>query len=230
MDSLAITDHGGLYGAIDFYQTATAAGIKPIIGCELYVALQSRFDRTPEDRDRYHLTALAKNEAGYRNLIKLVTKANLEGYYYKPRVDRDLLEQHSEGLILLTGCPSGEVPSYIAQGRMDEAKRSIAWYRDRFPDYYLEVMQHDGVPELPRSNAGLGPASETGTHCRNTIRITQTPVSRAARYAPLHPDDTNIEGRRGCARDLRLMRSEECSVFADCLTLRPTSEEAACVI
>ena len=164
MNSLAITDHGGLYGAIDFYQTATAAGIKPIIGCELYVALRSRFDRTPEDKERYHLTALAKNEAGYRNLIKLVTKANLEGYYYKPRVDRDLLEQHSEGLILLTGCPSGEVPTFIAQGRTDEAKRAIAWYRERFPDYYLEVMQHEGVPELPAINAGLMDLHrETGT-------------------------------------------------------------------
>ena len=164
MDSLAITDHGGLYGAIDFYQTATAAGIKPIIGCELYVALQSRFDRTPDDKERYHLTALAKNEAGYRNLIKLVTKANLEGYYYKPRVDRDILEQHSEGLILLTGCPSGEVPGLVAQGRMDEAKRTIAWYRERFPDYYLEVMEHDGVPELPAINAGLLDLHrETGT-------------------------------------------------------------------
>ena len=164
MDSLAMTDHGGLYGAIDFYRTATAAGIKPIIGCELYVALRSRFDRTPDDKERYHLTALAKNEAGYRNLIKLVTKANLEGYYYKPRVDRDILEQHSEGLILLTGCPSGEVPTYIAQGRMDEAKQAIAWYRERFPDYYLEVMQHDGVPELPAINAGLMDLHrETGT-------------------------------------------------------------------
>ena len=164
MDSLAMTDHGGLYGAIDFYQTATAAGIKPIIGCELYVALRSRFDRTPDDKERHHLTALAKNEAGYRNLIKLVTKANLEGYYYKPRVDRDILEQHSEGLILLTGCPSGEVPKLVAQGRVDEAKRTIAWYRERFPDYYLEVMQHDGVPELPAINAGLMDLHrETGT-------------------------------------------------------------------
>ena len=164
MDSLAMTDHGGLYGAIDFYRTATAGGIKPIIGCELYVALRSRFDRTPDDKERYHLTALAKNEAGYRNLIKLVTKANLEGYYYKPRVDRDILEQHSDGLILLTGCPSGELPTLIAQGRMDEAKRAIAWYRERFPDYYLEVMQHDGVPELPAINSGLMDLHrETGT-------------------------------------------------------------------
>ena len=164
MNSLAMTDHGGLYGAIDFYQAATAGGIKPIIGCELYVALRSRFDRTPDDKERYHLTALAKNEAGYRNLIKLVTKANLEGYYYKPRVDRDILEQHSDGLILLTGCPSGELPTLIAQGRMDEAKRTIAWYRERFPDYYLEVMQHDGVPELPAINAGLMDLHrETGT-------------------------------------------------------------------
>ncbi len=155
MDSLAITDHGGLYGAIDFYRKATAAGIKPIIGCELYVALRSRFDRTPDDKERYHLTVLAKNEAGYRNLIKLVTKSHLEGYYYKPRVDRDLLEEHNEGLIVLSGCPSGEVPELIAQRRMGDAKRAIEWYRERFPDYHLEVMRHEGVDDREAINAGL---------------------------------------------------------------------------
>ena len=155
MDSLAVTDHGGLYGAIDFYQTATAAGIKPIIGCELYVALHSRFDRTPADKDRYHLTVLAKNNVGYRNLVKLVTLANLEGYYYKPRVDRDLLERYSDGLIVLSGCPSGEVSKLISDGRMDDAKKTIAWYRERFPDYYLETMNHEGVQELPAITNGL---------------------------------------------------------------------------
>ena len=155
MDSLAITDHGGLYGAIDFYQIASSAGIKPIIGCELYVALHSRFDRTPADKDRYHLTVLAKNNTGYRNLVKLVTKANLEGYYYKPRVDRDLLERYSDGLIVLSGCPSGEVSKRIADGRIDEAKKAVGWYRERFSDYYLEVMNHEGVQELPAINDGL---------------------------------------------------------------------------
>ncbi len=155
MESLAITDHGGLYGAIDFYQAATTAGIKPIIGCEMYVALRSRFDQTPDDKERYHLTVLAKNEVGYRNLIKLVTKSNLEGYYYKPRVDRELLEQYSDGLIVLSGCPSGEVPQLIAQGRTADAKEAAGWYRELFPQYHLELMRHDGVPELPTINAGL---------------------------------------------------------------------------
>ena len=155
MDSLAITDHGGLYGAIDFYQAATAAGIRPIIGSEMYVARRSRFDRTPDDKERYHLTVLAKNDVGYHNLIKLVTKANLEGYYYKPRVDRELLEQYHDGLIVLSGCPSGEVPQLIAQGRTAEAKATAAWYHERFPEYHFELMRHEGVADLPMINAGL---------------------------------------------------------------------------
>ena len=113
MESLAITDHGGLYGAIDFYQIAKSAGVRPIIGCEMYVALNGRSDRTPEDKGRYHLTVLAKDKIGYSNLVKLVTKSHLEGYYYKPRVDRELLEYHSEGLVVLSGCPSGEIPSLV---------------------------------------------------------------------------------------------------------------------
>ena len=155
MGSLAITDHGGLYGAIDFYRAAKEAGIKPIIGCEMYVAPGSRHSKSPADKTPYHITVLSKDMQGYRNLVKLVTASHLEGFYYKPRVDRELLERHHEGLIVLSGCPSGEVPQLISQDRMEEAKDTAAWYRDLFGDYYLELMEHGGVPELPAVNKGL---------------------------------------------------------------------------
>ena len=155
MNSLAITDHGGMYGVIDFYRIALKHGIKPIIGCEMYVAPGSRHSRDPQDKSPYHITILAKNAQGYHNLIKLVTLAHLEGFYYKPRVDRESLEQYHEGLIVLSGCPSGEVPNLITQGRMDEAKATATWYKELFGDYYLELMEHGGVPELPAINNGL---------------------------------------------------------------------------
>ena len=155
MDSLAITDHGGMYGAIDFYQAATQAGVKPIIGCEMYVAPGSRHDRSPSEKTPYHLTVLARDATGYRNLVKLATKAQLEGFYYKPRVDREVLQQHSDGLVVLSGCPSGEVPSLISQGRVEEAAAAARWYREVFDEYYFELMEHGGVPELPAVNKGL---------------------------------------------------------------------------
>ena len=155
MDSLAITDHGGMYGAIDFYRVAREAGIKPIIGCEMYVAPGSRHSKNPGNRSPYHMTVLAKDARGYQNLIKLVSKAHLEGFYYRPRVDRELLEEYHEGLIVLSGCPSGEVPTLISQGQMDEAKETALWYKELFGDYYLELMEHGGVPELPAINKGL---------------------------------------------------------------------------
>ena len=154
MKSLAITDHGGLYGAVDFYRKAKKSGVKPIIGCEMYVATGSRFDRNPSDKI-HHLTVLAKNPTGYKNLVKLVTSSHLEGYYRRPRVDRELLEAHSSGLAVLSGCPSGEVPWLIAQGRYDEAKAVSGWYKEVFGSYFLELMQHGGVPELPEINKGL---------------------------------------------------------------------------
>jgi DNA polymerase-3 subunit alpha len=155
MDSIAITDHGGLYGAIDFYRYAREAEVKPIIGCEVYVATGSRHSRTPGDKSQYHMTVLAKDAQGYQNLVKLVSRAQLEGFYYRPRVDRELLEQHHEGLVVLSGCPSGEVPTLISQGRMEDAKATASWYRELFGDYYVEMMQHGGVPELPAINKGL---------------------------------------------------------------------------
>ncbi len=154
MDSLAITDHGVMYGAVQFYNAAVEAGIKPIIGCETYVALESRTSRTSADKQSYHLVLLAKNLTGYRNLIQLITKANLEGFYYKPRIDKELLSQYSEGLIGLSACRGGELPSLIEQNRMDEARQSARWYRDNLEDFYLEI-QRQPVTELERINQEL---------------------------------------------------------------------------
>jgi len=155
MEALAITDHGTLYGTVDFYSECKEAGIKPIIGCELYVAQASRHSKTPKDKTYYHLTVLAKNNRGYQNLVQLVTLANLEGFYYKPRVDRELLEKYNEGLVVLSGCPSGEIPRLLAQGQMDEAKEVARWYNGVFDDYFLEVQRHDNIEELPAVNAAL---------------------------------------------------------------------------
>ena len=108
MPALALTDHGNMYGAIEFYKLCKSHGIKPIIGVEAYIAERTRFDKEPGiDAKRYHLTLLAKNEKGYKNLLKLVSRANLEGYYYKPRMDKELLREHSEGIICLSGCFGG---------------------------------------------------------------------------------------------------------------------------
>ena len=154
MKSLAITDHGALYGAIDFYREAKKSNIKPIIGCEMYMARGSRFDRNPNEKI-HHMTVLAKDLNGYQNLVELVTKAHLEGYYKKPRVDKELLEKHSDGLVVMSGCPSGEIPWLLAQDRYDEALDSANWYKELFGTYFFELMSHGGVPDLPRINQGL---------------------------------------------------------------------------
>ena len=126
MDALAITDHGVMYGAIKFYDAARKNGIKPIIGCEVYVAQKDRFDRQSRVRTRpFHLVLLAKNETGYRNLIQLTTKAHLEGFYYKPRVDKELLQEHSDGLMVLSACASGEIPRLIQRGQVDAARDAV---------------------------------------------------------------------------------------------------------
>jgi DNA polymerase-3 subunit alpha len=148
--SLAITDHGVLYGAVAFYKECKARDIKPIIGCEVYVAPRSRHQKVHGvDNDRYHLILLCKNETGYKNLLKLVSSAWVDGFYTKPRVDRDLLEEHHEGIIALSGCLFGEVAQKILQRNYDEAKATAKWYKDVFGDgnYYLEIQNHDMVEE-----------------------------------------------------------------------------------
>jgi DNA polymerase III subunit alpha len=154
MNSVAITDHGSMYGAIDFYQEAKNAGIKPIIGCELYVALNDRTGRSSVDKSSYHVVLLAKNQMGYRNLMQLTSKAHLEGFYYKPKIDHSLMEQHHEGLIALSACLSGEVPSLILQNRLSEAREIAQWYKKTFGDFYLEI-QRNPIPELEKINREL---------------------------------------------------------------------------
>ena len=154
MDSLAITDHGAMYGVIDFYVAAKEAGIKPIIGCEVYVAETDCHSRDPAHKSHYHLTLLVKNEKGYRNLLQLVTKSHLEGFYYKPRVDKELLKLHHDGLIALSGCAHGELARLILEGRNDELGRTASWYKEVFDDYYLEIQRHP-IPELEQINQEL---------------------------------------------------------------------------
>jgi DNA polymerase-3 subunit alpha len=154
MNSLAITDHGSMHGVIDFYLAAKKAGIKPIIGCEVYVAPMGRHTRVPNQKSHYHLILLAKNIDGYRNLLKLVTLSNMEGFYYKPRVDKELLAQYSDGLISLSACLKGEIPQLILEGLIEEAEQAALWHKEVFGDYYLELQQHD-IPELAKVNQGL---------------------------------------------------------------------------
>ena len=156
MSALAMTDHGTLYGVVDFYSACIEAGIKPIIGCEVYMAKSSRHDRSGLERSPNHLVLLARDNTGYRNLMQLVTRAHTEGFYYKPRIDREILEQYRHGLIALSGCPSAEVPELLAEGNFDEAKRVANWYRDLFGDgYFLELQRHEHVPQLSEINQGL---------------------------------------------------------------------------
>ncbi len=154
MDSLAITDHGAMYGVIDFYVAAKEAGIKPIIGCEVYVAETDCRSREPARKTPYHLTLLAKDQKGYRNLLQLVTKSHLEGFYYKPRVDKELLKLHHDGLIALSGCAHGELARLVLDGRNDELVRVASWYKEVFGDYYLEIQRHP-IPELEQINQEL---------------------------------------------------------------------------
>jgi DNA polymerase-3 subunit alpha len=148
MDSVAMTDHGTMSGAIEFYKAANSGGVKPIIGMEAYVAPRTYQDRDPaKDRQYYHLTMIAMNNTGYQNLMRLSTIANLEGFYYKPRIDHDLIEKYSEGLIILSGCIGGEVGDALRQDQYDQAKQTAQWYKKIFGDrYYIELMDH-GHPE-----------------------------------------------------------------------------------
>src|SRR6516162_8846985 len=157
--ALAITDHGAMHGAIEFYQTTRAKGIKPIIGCEVYVAPGSRLEKKTGSgtRDIYHhLGLLAKDATGYKNLIKLTTAAHLDGYYYKPRIDKDLLAKHSEGLIALSGCLASEVPDLIMKDQIAKARDVVDWFKQTLgaENYFLELQNH-GMSEQAKVNKQL---------------------------------------------------------------------------
>ena len=161
MDSLAITDHGVMYGVIDFYRAAKQAGINPVIGCEIYVAPGSRFDRevgnNSENESRYHhLVLLAENNTGYANLTKIVSRGFTEGFYYKPRVDYEVLEEFHEGIIALSACLAGAIPSFLRRGLYEEAKEEAEKLRGIFggDNFFLELQDH-GIPEQKTVNQGL---------------------------------------------------------------------------
>lgn len=175
MDSVAITDHGVMYGAMDFYKAAKAAGVKPIIGCECYVAARSRFDKVKGlDGERYHLVLLCKNNQGYRNLIAMLSKAWTEGFYTKPRIDRELLEEYHEGLIALSGCLAGEIPRLLSRGDFEKAKETALWYEKLFGhgNYFIEIQNHslreelEILPDLKRlsSQTGIPLAATNDAH------------------------------------------------------------------
>jgi DNA polymerase-3 subunit alpha len=165
--AMAITDHGVLYGAIDFYQTARDHGIKPIIGCEVYVAPGSRLEKKSSSgaKDVYHhLGLLARDETGYKNLVKLSTRAHLEGYYYKPRIDKEILAAHKDGLIALSGCLASEIPELIMKDQLDKARATIDWFKQVLgPENFFLELQNHGIPEQAKVNRHLIPwAKEFG--------------------------------------------------------------------
>jgi DNA polymerase-3 subunit alpha len=150
--AVGITDHGVMYGVMEFYKEAKQHGITPILGMEGYVAKGSRLSKDASEKSPYHLTLLAQNLTGYRNLVALSSRAHLEGYYYRPRMDRELLEQYREGLIVLSGCPSSEIHRALQDGRTDDAREAVAWFRERFEDrFYLEIQEH-GDQQFSRIN------------------------------------------------------------------------------
>jgi len=185
MDSLALTDHGAMYGVIEFYRKCMENNIKPIIGVEFYVSSGSRFEKEAGKMDRrFHLVLLAKNEIGYRNLIKLVTKSYLEGFYYKPRIDKELLKEHSEGLIALTSCLQGEVPAAILDNDLPRAQKIALEYQEIYgkENFYLEVQDHPNSLDQMRANKGMFEISE----------ITKIPVVATNDVHYLNPEDSEV--------------------------------------
>ena len=162
MDSVAMTDHGVMYGAVRFYKEAKAQGIHPVIGCEVYLAPRMRQERAEVDGQRYyHLILLAENELGYRNLVQLVSLANIEGYYYKPRIDKELLRRYHEGIIALSACVAGEIPQAILRGNIEQADEIVREYIDIFghANFFLEIQDH-GLPEEKTVNHALRDLAE----------------------------------------------------------------------
>lgn len=184
-EALAITDHGNLYGVIEFYKKAKGVGIKPIIGVELYLAKRSRFDKVPKvDSKSYHLTVLAENEEGYRNLLKLVSYAHLEGFYYKPRVDKDLLRKYNKGLIVLSGCPNGEIPQLLLIGDYETAKKKVFEYKEIFGEnnFYIEINYHPNVEDSKKVKKLL----------LNLAKETNTPIVATYDVHYTFPEDSEI--------------------------------------
>jgi DNA polymerase-3 subunit alpha len=196
MNSLALTDHGVLYGAIEFYQKAKERGIKPIIGCEMYIAPNGlAMKRAKIDDTRHHLILLAKNETGYKNLLKLVSIAHLEGFYYKPRIDKKLLKKYSEGLIGLSACVEGEIPSLVLSGKIDEAEKSAREYENILGkgNFFLELQHHPKFPNQKIANDGVIEISKK----------TGIPLVATTDMHYVHPEDAPIQDILLCVQTNR---------------------------
>ncbi|MGH2367383.1 MAG: DNA polymerase III subunit alpha, partial [Chloroflexota bacterium] len=198
MPALALTDHGAMYGVVDFYSECQKAGIKPILGCETYVAPRSFTQREPKVDDKnYHLTLLAQNDAGYHNLLKLVSRAHIDGFYYKPRIDKELLAQHADGLICLSGCMSGEVARLLQDSQREQARQVAGWYRDLFGKdrYYLEVQNQmlDGQDALNRQIVELGRELDVPLVATNDSHYVRPEDSRAHDVLLCIQTNANVE-------------------------------------
>lgn len=189
MPALAITDHGTMFGVIDFYRAAKKAGIKPIIGVEAYLARRGMQDRDPKlDTKPYHMLLLARNQQGYQNLLKIASAAQLEGYYYRPRIDREFLAAHSEGLIATSGCLAAQIPNAVMEGRDEQARELIGWYQDVFgaENFFLELQQHD-IPELMTLNRWLNDYRKSG---HSAVQLVATNDVHYVMEADYDPHDT----------------------------------------
>ncbi|MBI4061697.1 MAG: DNA polymerase III subunit alpha [Elusimicrobia bacterium] len=196
----AITDHGNMYGAVEFYSNAKAVGLKAIIGCEMYISKGTRFDRGHSQMENCHLTVLAKNFAGYQNLMELCSKAFLEGYYYDPRIDKELLAKHSKGLVVLSGCLKSELNQSILSGDLSQAEKLVTWYRDNLEpeSYYLEIMDH-GIDKQRQVTKAL-----LELHKRTSIPLVAT---NDCHY--WKPDDHEAHDARVCIATGRKMADTE---------------------
>ena len=224
--AVAVTDHGAMYGAVEFYKAAKAAGIKPIIGCELYVASRKMSDKTTElDRNNYHLILLAKNNEGYKNLIKLVSEAWTEGFYSKPRVDHERIRKYSDGLICLSACLAGEIPQALLNGNYEGAKALAQEYLEIFGEgnYYIEIQNHglseqiEILPQLIRlsKETGIPLVATNDAHYisrddAETQRVLMC-IQMGKRLtiptvSALRPRNFTLKQRRKCARFSRTAR------------------------
>lgn len=208
MDSIAITDHGTMYGVIDFYENAQKRNIKPIIGCEMYMAPNGMYNKRPKiDEDRYHLTLLAENNEGYQNLMKMVTEAHLHGYYYKPRIDLQLLKKHAKGLIVLSGCVGGEIPSLAANDKYAEAKEKALEYQKIMgkENFFLELQHLPNLPIQQKANDAL----------KKISRETGIPLVATADIHYANPDDNKVQDILVCIQTNRKISDKNRMSMAD---------------
>lgn len=220
MPAVALTDHGVLYGAVEFYQKARQAGVKPILGIEAYLARNSLSDKQAKVDDRsFHIILLAKNITGYKNLIKLSTLSHLEGFYYKPRIDLAALKKHHEGLICLTACLNGHIPTLLLSKRMDEAREAVAWYKDVFGgDFYFELQHHPTLPQQAVLNDALIKlGQETGT-----------PLVATNDCHLLTEDDAEAQDILLCIQTKRhIEEKDRMTYMGENMTMRPAEEMTA---